>query len=86
MGILILLTFAFYSFKYLFSEAKQLYPIQFLDTILKIFTVSLLVLGIRNDVAVSEYITVILLFIMALVLHIVSRPKLRRYYYSKFSD
>ena len=84
--VTILLTFAYYSFKYLFSEAKQLYPIQFLDTILKIFTVSLLVLGIRNDVVVSEYITVILLFIMALVLHIVSRPKLRRYYYSKFSD
>jgi len=84
--VTILLTFAYYSFKYLFSESKQLYPIQFLDAILKIFTFSLLVLSIRTDAAGSEYLTVFILFIMSLVSHIVSRPKLRRYYYSKFSD
>ena len=84
--VTILLTFAYYSFKYLFSESKQLYPIQFLDAILKIFTFSLLVLSIRTDVAGSEYLTVFILLIMSLVSHIASRPKLRRYYYSKFSD
>jgi len=84
--VTILLTFAYYSLKYLFSESKQLYPIQFLDAILKIFTFSLLVLSIRTDVAGSEYLTVFILLIMSLVSHIVSRPKLRRYYYSKFSD
>jgi len=84
--VTILLSFSFYSLKYLVSESKQLYPIQFLDTILKIFTFSLLVLSIRTDVAGSEYLTVFILLIMSLVSHIVSRPKLRRYYYSKFSD
>jgi len=84
--VTILLTFSYYSFKYLFSESKQLYPIQFLDAILKIFTFSLLVLSIRTDVVGSEYLTVFILLIMSLVSHIVSRPKLRRYYYSKFSD
>ena len=84
--VTILLTFAYYSFKYLFSESKQLYPIQFLDAILKIFTFSLLVLSIRTDVAGSEYLTIFILLIMSLVSHIVSRPKLRRYYYLKFSD
>ena len=84
--VTILLTFAFYSFKYLFSESKQLYPIQFLDTILKIVAFSSLVISIRNDVIGSEYPTVLILFIMALISHIVSRPKLRRYYYSKFAD
>jgi len=84
--VTILLTFAYFSFKYLFSESKQLYPIQFLDTILKIFTLSLLVISIRAGIAGSEYLTVFALFIISLVSHIVSRPKLRRYYYSKFSD
>jgi len=84
--VTILLTFSFYSFKYLFSESKQLYPIQFLDTILKIVAFTSLVISIRNDVIGSEYPTVLILFIMALISHIVSRPKLRRYYYSKFAD
>ena len=84
--VTILLTFSFYSFKYLFSESKQLYPIQFLDAILKIFTFSLLVLSIRTDVAGSEYLTVFILLIMSLVSHIVSRPKLRRYYYSNLNN
>ena len=84
--VTILLTFAYYSFKYLFSESKQLYPIQFLDTILKIYVLSSLVLFIRYDVIRSEYIVLFFLFLMAIVSHIVSRPKLRRYYYSKFSD
>jgi len=84
--ITILLSFSFYSLKYLVSESKQLYPIQFLDTILKIFTLSLLVISIRAGIAGSEYLTVFALFIISLVSHIVSRPKLRRYYYSKFSD
>ncbi len=86
LRVTILLTFAYYSLKYLMSESRQLYPIQFLDAILKIFTFSLLVLSIRTDVAGSEYLTVFILLIMSLVSHIVSRPKLRRYYYSKFSD
>ena len=84
--VTILLTFAYYSFKYLFSESKQLYPIQFLDTILKIYVLSSLALFIRYDVIRSEYIVLFFLFLMAIVSHIVSRPKLRRYYYSKFSD
>ena len=84
--ITILLSFAFYSLKYLVSESKQLYPIQFLDTILKIYVLSSLVLFIRYDVIRSEYIVLFFLLLMAIVSHIVSRPKLRRYYYSKFSD
>ena len=84
--ITILLSFSFYSLKYLVSESKQLYPIQFLDTILKIYVLSSLALFIRYDVIRSEYIVLFFLFLMTIVSHIVSRPKLRRYYYSKFSD
>ena len=86
LRVTIFLTFAFYSLKYLISESRQLYPIQFLDTILKTYLFSALVIGIRFDVAKSEYIVLLLFLLMAIVTHIVSRPKLRRYYYSKFSD
>ena len=86
LRVTILLTFAYYSIKYLFSESKQLYPIQFLDTILKIYFCSAFIIGIRLNVATSEFIVLILFLLMAIVTHVVSRPKLRRFYYSKFSD
>ncbi len=86
LRVTILLTFAFYSLKYLVSESKQLYPIQFLDTILKIYFCSALAIGIRFDIAKSEFFILSLFLLMAIISHIVSRPKLRRYYYSKFSD
>ena len=86
LRVTILLTFSYYSFKYMIYESRQLYPIQFLDTILKTYFFAALVIGIRFDVAKSEYIVLLLFFLMAIFSHIVSRPKLRRYYYSKFSD
>ena len=86
LRVTILLTFAYYSLKYLVSESKQLYPIQFLDTILKIYFCSALIIGLWLDIATSEFIVLVLFLLMAIVSHVVSRPKLRRYYYSKFSD
>ena len=86
LRVTILLTFSYYSFKYIISESKQLYPIQFLDTILKIYFCSSLAIGIRFEVAASEFALIFVFLLMAIVTHIVSRPKLRRYYYSKFSD
>ena len=86
LRVTILLTFSYYSLKYMISESRQLYPIQFLDTILKIYFCSTLVIGIRFGVASSEFAILFVFLLMAIVTHIVSRPKLRRYYYSKFSD
>ena len=86
LRVTILLTFSYYSFKYLISESRQLYPIQFLDTILKIYFCSALAIGIRFEMAASEFALLFVFLLIAIVTHIVSRPKLRRYYYSKFSD
>ena len=86
LRVTILLTFSYYSFKYMISESRQLYPIQFLDTILKIYFCSALAIGIRFEMATSEFALLLVFLLMALVTHIVSRPKLRRYYYSKFSN
>ena len=86
LRVTILLTFSYYSFKYMISESRQLYPIQFLDTILKIYFCSALAFGIRFEMAASEFALLFVFLLIAIVTHIVSRPKLRRYYYSKFSD
>ena len=86
LRVTILLTFSYYSLKYIISESRQLYPIQFLDTILKIYFFSGLAIGIRFNIASSEFALLFVFFLFAIVTHIVSRPKLRRYYYSKFSD
>ena len=86
LRVTILLTFSYYSFKYMISESRQLYPIQFLDTILKIYFCSALAIGIRFEMAASEFALLFVFLLIAIVTHIVSRPKLRRYYYSKFSD
>ena len=86
LRVTILLTFSYYSFKYMISESRQLYPIQFLDTILKIYFCSALAIGIRFEMAISEFALLFVFLLIAIVTHILSRPKLRRYYYSKFSD
>ena len=86
LRVTILLTFSYYSFKYMISESRQLYPIQFLDTILKIYFCSALAIGIRFEMSTSEFALLLVFLLMALFTHIVSRPKLRRYYYSKFSN
>ena len=86
LRVTILLTFSYYSFKYMISESRQLYHIQFLDTILKIYFCSALAIGIRFEMAASEFALLFVFLLIAIVTHIVSRPKLRRYYYSKFSD
>ena len=86
LRVTILLTFSYYSSRYIISESRQLYPIQFLDTILKIYFCSALAIGIRFEMAASEFALLFVFLLIAIVTHIVSRPKLRRYYYSKFSD
>ena len=86
LRVTILLTFSYYSFKYLISESRQLYPIQFLDTILTLYFCSALAIGIRFEMAASEFALLFVFLLIAIVTHIVSRPKLRRYYYSKFFD
>ena len=84
LRLTILLTFSYFSFRYLIYESVKMYPIQFLDIMLKIYVLISLIIFTTNGVEMSEYIVIIFYFFVALILHIVSRPKLRRYYYSKF--
>ena len=84
LRITILLTFSYFSFRYLIYESVKMYPIQFLDIMLKIYILISLIIFATNDVEMSEYTVIVFYFFVAIVTHIASRPKLRRYYYSKF--
>ena len=86
LRLTILLTFSYFSFRYLVYESVKMYPIQFLDIMLKIYVLIALIIFTTNGVEKSEYTVIIFYFFVALILHIVSRPKLRRYYYSKFTN
>ena len=86
LRITIFLTFSYFSFRYLIYESVRMYPIQFLDIMLKIYMFTALIIFINNDVEMREYFVIVAIFFISIISHIASRPKLRRYYYSKFTD
>ena len=86
LRITIFLTFSYFSFRYLIYESVRMYPIQFLDIMLKIYMLTALIIFINNDVEMREYLVIVAIFFISIISHIASRPKLRRYYYSKFTN
>ena len=80
LRITILLTFSYFSFRYLIYESVRMYPIQFLDIMLKIFILISLIIFATNDVELSEYSVLVFFFFVALITHIASRPKYRNYF------
>ena len=84
LRITILLIFSYFSFRYLIYESVRMYPIQFLDIMLKIYILISLIIFVTNDAEMFEYSVIVFYFLVALIVHFASRPKLRRYYYSKF--
>jgi hypothetical protein len=86
LRITIFLTFSYFSFRYLIYESVRMYPIQFLDIMLKIYMLTALIIFINNDVEMREYFVIVAIFFISIISHIASRPKLRRYYYSKFTN
>ena len=76
----VLLTFAYFGFRYLFFQSEKLYPIGFLDIYIKSFTVSCLFVFYTSRVEIREYYFVLFLFIVSLILHFASRNKIRSYF------
>jgi len=76
----VLLTFAYFGFRYLFFQSEKLYPIGFLDIYIKSFTVSCLFVFYTSLVEFREYYFVLFLFIVSLILHFASRNKIRSYF------
>ena len=76
----VLLTFAYFGFRYLFFQSEKLYPIGFLDIYIKSFTISCLFVFYTSQVEFREYYFVLFLFIVSLILHFASRNKIRSYF------
>ena len=76
----VLLTFAYFGFRYLFFQSEKLYPIQFLDIYIKSITICCLFVFYTNQMEIREYYFVFFLFIVSIILHYASRKKIRSYF------
>ena len=76
----VLLTFAYFGFRYLFFQSEKLYPIGFLDIYIKSLTICCLFVFYSSQVEYREYYFVLFLFIVSLILHLASRNKMRSYF------
>ena len=76
----VLLTFAYFGFRYLFFQSEKLYPIQFLEIYIKSFTICCLFVFYTSQVEYREYYFVLFLFIVSIILHFASRKKIRSYF------
>ena len=76
----VLLTFAYFGFRYLFFQSEKLYPIQFLEIYIKSFTICCLFVFYTSQVEFREYYFVLFFFIVSLILHFASRNKIRSYF------
>lgn len=76
----IMLTFAYFGFRYLFLQTDKLYPIQFLDIYIKSLTISGLFVFYSMNVELREYYFVFFFFVVSVILHFTSRRKIRSYF------
>jgi len=76
----VLLTFAYFGFRYIFFQSEKLYPIQFLDIYIKSLTICCLFVFYTNQMEIREYYFVFFLFIVSVILHYASRKKIKSYF------
>ena len=76
----VLLTFAYFGFRYLFFQSEKLFPIQFLDIYIKSLTICGFFVFYTSQVDIREYYFVLFFFIVSIILHFASRNKIRSYF------
>jgi hypothetical protein len=81
--VAVLLTFAYFGIIHLLKGSETLYPIQFLTVYLKMLVLTAVPICIINDVVVFEYFVVLFFFVCAIVLHLASKPRYRKYFTTK---
>ena len=81
--VAVLLTFAFYGFMYLFNASREVYPIHFLKVLLFMLSISGLIFFRMHNVSASEYLVLVSWFTWALIFHIGTRKKFKRYFLKK---
>ena len=74
-------TFAFYGFMHLLHGSKEVYPVQFLKTFLFMLSIMGLSVFIKTNAEVSlkQWLIILFFFCVAIILHISTRSKIRRF-------
>ena len=76
----VIICFVYFGIRYLFWRSVKMYPIQFLNIILKSLAVSSLFVYYTFQMELKEYWFVVFFFIVAIILHFASRPEIRKYF------
>ena len=79
----VFLTFAYYAVFHLVNGSREVYPIHFLKVYLTVLTAVGLALFIKADVPPYEYAVPVFFGSCALILHIASRGRFRKYFSRK---
>ena len=78
-----IISFVYFGIRYLVWNTVKMYPIQFLNIILKSLAISSLYVYFTFQMELREYWFVLFFFIVAIILHISSRPEIRKYFKNK---
>ena len=74
------ISFVYFGIRYLFWKSVKMYPIQFLNIILKSLAISSLFVYYTFQLELREYWFVLFFFIVSAILHFASRPEIRNYF------
>ena len=75
-----IICFVYFGIRYLVWNTVKMYPIQFLNVILKSLSISSLFVYYTFQMELEEYWFVLFFFIVAIILHFASRPEIRKYF------
>ena len=78
-------TFAFYGLMHLLHGSKEVYPVHFLKTFLFILSIIGLTVFMKGNAEVSlkQWLLVLFFFCVAIILHLATGSKIRRYFGKK---
>ena len=79
----VFVTFAYYAVIHLVNGSREIYPIHFLKVYLFVLTAVGIVVFIKAGVPPHEYVVPIFFGLCAVILHIGSRPRFRKYFIRK---
>ena len=78
-----IVSFVYFGIRYLIWNTVKMYPIQFLNIILKSLAVSSLFVYYTFQMELVEYWFVLFFFIVAIILHLSSRPEIKKIFKHK---
>ena len=75
-----IICFVYFGIRYLIWNTVKMYPIQFLNVILKSLAISSLFVYYTFQLDLKEYWFVLFFFVVSVILHFASRPEIKKYF------